>query len=108
MVTMADTVTTRSCVECGLEMIDVYGEKCAVCGENTPEFLTIDHVNGGGTKHRRQISGDFKKWLKSQGWPKNGYRLLCANCNCSVKANKWYNNNKIAANSSGLLVEVLS
>jgi hypothetical protein len=77
-----------------LEMVDAYGGKCVICGESMPEFLTIDHANGGGTKHRKQVGGDFRAWLRRQGWPKEGYRLLCANCNCSVKTNKWTNRNK--------------
>ena len=29
--------------------------KCQCCGENHYEFLTIDHINGDGAKHRREI-----------------------------------------------------
>jgi hypothetical protein len=64
------------------EMIDAYGGKCAICGENHFEFMTIDHINGGGTQHRKQI-GTMNQWLKKQGWPKDEFRLLCFNCNCS-------------------------
>lgn len=72
-----------------LEMIVAYGERCVLCGEVHWEFLTIDHINGGGTEHRRAIgSKDIYAWLKRRGWPKNGYRLLCANCNCSQTRNK--------------------
>jgi len=72
-----------------LEMIQAYGGHCVLCGEEHWEFLTIDHINGGGTEHRRSIgSKHIYVWLKERGWPKNGYRLLCANCNCSEKSNK--------------------
>ena len=30
-----------------------YGWSCACCGEDRYEFLSIDHINGGGAKHRR-------------------------------------------------------
>lgn len=76
-----------------LEMILAYGGRCVLCGENKPEFLTIDHINGNGTKHRQSVGvkggAGIYRWLKNQHWPKNDYRVLCANCNCSMKRNKW-------------------
>jgi len=67
-----------------------YGNKCECCGENTQAFLTIDHVNGGGTKHRNGGDGRRKlwiyAWLKRNGFPE-GYRILCFNCNCGREAN---------------------
>lgn len=67
-----------------LETVVQYGGACS-CGESQPEFLTIDHIEGGGHKHRTLIqhSGghDFYRWLKNQGYPE-GYRVLCFNCNC--------------------------
>jgi hypothetical protein len=64
-----------------------YGGKCACCGESRIEFLTIDHINGGGCKHRRRIRGiPFYQWLIKHGLPK-GYRVLCLNCN----AKYWIN-----------------
>lgn len=68
------------------EMINAYGGKCIICGESHFEFMTIDHINGGGTQHMKQIRchhGTMYKWLKKQGWPKDEFRLLCFNCNCS-------------------------
>jgi len=60
--------------------------KCACCGENHIEFLSIDHISGGGTKHRRKIGGKggfhFYLWLEYNNYP-DGYRVLCYNCNCS-------------------------
>jgi hypothetical protein len=68
-----------------LEIIKAYGGKCECCGETIPEFLTIDHVHGGGTKHRESIGGTkaLYRLLQKQGWPREGYRLLCYNCNCA-------------------------
>jgi len=57
--------------------------KCNCCGESIIEFLCIDHVDGGGNKHRKQISligSNFYFWLKRNGFPK-GYQVLCHNCN---------------------------
>jgi len=74
-----------------MEVINAYGGKCCLCGENHWEFLTIDHINGGGNKHRKQVGSGavFYTLLKQLGWPKDEYRLLCANCNCSKKPNGW-------------------
>jgi len=61
------------------ECIDHYGGKCACCGENTYEFLSIDHINGNGLKHRREV-GDIVRWLIKNNYPE-GFRILCHNCN---------------------------
>ncbi len=59
-----------------------YGTKCACCGEDNIEHLTIDHVNGGGNKHRKLINRPFYRWLQKNNFP-TGYRTLCMNCNYS-------------------------
>lgn len=58
------------------------GFKCACCGEDEPEFLQMDHIDGGGTKHRNSLSSSsgFYRWLKKNGFPP-GFQVLCANCN---------------------------
>ncbi len=69
-----------------LEVLGHYspnGPACACCGEATIEFLCIDHVNGGGGKHRRSIRGNLYNWLKREGFPK-GFRVLCHNCNAAI------------------------
>lgn len=68
-----------------IEMITAYGGKCECCGESNPEFLSVDHIYGGGNQHRKIIKGgcNFYYMLKKQGWPKDLYRLLCYNCNGS-------------------------
>jgi hypothetical protein len=44
-------------------------------------FLTIDHINGGGSQHRKKIGhGHFYLWLYNHGYP-DGYQVLCMNCN---------------------------
>ncbi len=56
--------------------------KCASCGYTNPDALTIDHVKGGGGKHRREIhrsGSSFYVWLRHNGYPA-GYQVLCANC----------------------------
>src|SRR6266487_5277379 len=57
--------------------------KCACCPENIYEFLTIDHINGGGHKHKKIHNGALYNWLVKNQFPE-GYRVLCWNCNCAL------------------------
>ena len=57
---------------------------CEHCDITIIRFLTIDHIKGGGVKHRKKIGRggqDTYTWLKRNGFPK-GFRVLCYNCNC--------------------------
>ena len=55
--------------------------KCACCGEGTYEFLSIDHIAGGGNQHRKSLGSKYiYSWLIHQGFPE-GYQVLCHNCN---------------------------
>jgi hypothetical protein len=64
------------------QVLAAYGQTCACCGEREEAFLQIDHVNGGGREHRRQIGNDIAIYraVRDEGFPPT-YRLLCANCN---------------------------
>lgn len=57
---------------------------CGCCGEKNFEFLTFDHIEGGGRKHRMNDKGTrmMGQWLKKHGYPP-GFRVLCMNCNTS-------------------------
>ena len=62
-----------------------YGPDCRCCGESEPTFLQVDHVEGGGNEHRREIGeggSRLLQWLERAGWP-GGFQILCANCNQS-------------------------
>lgn len=66
-------------------IINHYGKECACCGETEIKFLTIDHIEGGGTKHRKQLGGGGQRiyrWLIKNNFPE-GYQVLCWNCNCA-------------------------
>lgn len=65
------------------ETLAAYGGKCACCGEKKLEVLTIDHVNNDGAKHRRQVGAGsvLYAWLRKNGFPKDGFQVLCFNCN---------------------------
>ncbi len=66
-------------------VLEYYGGKCVCCSESIYEFLSIDHINGGGNKHRNEIFGTKKggniyHWLIKNNFPK-GFQILCHNCN---------------------------
>ena len=67
------------------DVLLVYGgnpPKCACCGETIIEFLTIDHIDGNGAKHRKlhTTAVHIYTWLKRHNYPK-GFQVLCMNCN---------------------------
>jgi hypothetical protein len=75
------------------EAIIHYGGKCACCGYNDinkkifgKRFLEIDHINGGGSKERREgrVTGNLGVWLKKHGYP-TGFRVLDAACNAAME-----------------------
>ena len=66
-----------------------YGSICACCG--TTEDLTIDHIDGGGDAHRKELFGNSRKaggkfyaWLIRNGFP-GGFQTLCHPCNGSKR-----------------------
>jgi hypothetical protein len=66
------------------EVITAYGGKCACpnCPEALIDFLCIDHINGNGASHRKQLGGKrLYRWLKQNGFPQDNFQLLCWNCN---------------------------
>jgi DNA repair exonuclease SbcCD ATPase subunit len=64
-----------------VEMITAYGGCCSCCGETEIKFLTLEHLEGGGNEHRRQLYKSNRTWqdLKNRNWPK-GHTVLCWNC----------------------------
>ena len=58
--------------------------KCACCGETHLEFLSLDHINGGGNKHRKEVGfgSQLYSWLIKNKFP-SGFQVLCFNCNCA-------------------------
>lgn len=75
------------------QVFDHYGERCACCGETCRVFLTLDHVNGDGAEHRRELGGGRTtstdktwRWLVANDFP-DGFQILCYNCNCGKRDN---------------------
>jgi hypothetical protein len=69
------------------EMVDAYGGCCACCRETKLPFLSLDHIGGGGHRERLALGGQqaVMKKLKAAGWPKEGYRVLCMNCQMGTR-----------------------
>lgn len=94
--TCGGTITDQQgqCVNCRLnsrirnrklktDAMNAYGGcRCVCCGESEIDFLNIDHIDGGGTQHRKTIGAGVKfyRWLRNNQYP-TGYQVLCANCN---------------------------
>jgi hypothetical protein len=56
--------------------------KCQCCGESELVFLTFDHINGDGNKHRKEdpSSRYICKWLIKNNFPEGVVQVLCWNC----------------------------
>ena len=76
------------------EVIGHYGSVCKCCGESHLAFLTLDHKNGDGAEHRRQLKLIYKRdigsriyqWCRKNGYP-DLFQVLCWNCNCGRRCN---------------------
>jgi 5-methylcytosine-specific restriction endonuclease McrA len=68
------------------EVMNHYGGKCSCCGETNINKLTMDHVNGGGIRHYKEIGvSQLYRWIRKNNFPPN-FQVLCMNCN-SAKYN---------------------
>jgi len=65
--------------------VDMYGGKCACCGETILEFLTLDHIHGrnGFGKTEKEARGlpSYRRAIRE--YKPDFYRILCYNCNSS-------------------------
>lgn len=57
---------------------------CVKCGFSDIRALTIDHIDGNGYQHRRELGSQgigkgFYYWLERHLYPE-GYQTLCMNC----------------------------
>lgn len=63
---------------------------CLGCGENTREFLCLDHINGFGNEHSRSLGGScgsMYNWVIQNNFP-DMFQVLCFNCNFAKSAHK--------------------
>jgi hypothetical protein len=81
------TYPQKKAKELWKEAFDFFGP-CEKCGITDLRFLTIDHINGNGTKERLgggKFGTGLIKEFKKMGWPdslKENYQFLCYNHNC--------------------------
>ena len=79
------SITTRKNREL---VFSYYGSECLCCRNPNKACLCIDHIAGGGNKHRESLgnkNSHFYDWLVKNGFP-SGFRTLCHNCNFSYGA----------------------
>ena len=80
-----------------VRVLQQYGGRCVCCGEIEPIFLALDHIDGGGNEHRRQIgnndgnrcgssSTQFYIWVEKNNYP-DILQVLCHNCNMGKHLN---------------------
>jgi hypothetical protein len=76
--------TFRSRSKLRQQVIEALGGKCRQCGFDDWRALQVDHINGGGTQHRRTYVSMYRYYkdiLASAQAQSGEYQLLCANCN---------------------------
>lgn len=74
-----------------IRVLQAYGGRCACCGEANLGLLTLDHVQGDGAAHRRELrhgktSIRIYHWAEENGYP-DKLQVLCWNCN----SGSWHN-----------------
>ncbi len=65
--------------------------QCVCCGESYEEFLSLEHSDNSGAKHRKEYglhsgSPTFRHLIK-KGFVASDYKILCYNCNLSMGFN---------------------
>ena len=72
------------------KVLDHYGHVCVCCGETDIRVLGMDHIHGGGKKHREEInclrSISFNRYLIEHNFP-DDVQVMCMNCNCGRQVN---------------------
>jgi len=68
-------------------VFDHYGRVCACPGCGATDDLTIDHIAGGGTRHRQEQAGMWLyRWIVVNGFPA-GLQTMCRACNLAKSRN---------------------
>lgn len=72
------------------QLVEAYGGKCACanCPEANPAFLTLEHTERNGQEHRAKVGSHSYADLRRRGFPKEGFTLLCWNCNAMTRFGK--------------------
>lgn len=73
-----------------MAVLAAYGGTCECCGTSVQDFLTIDHIQGGGRQHKIALGISkgmaFYRWLIKSNFPPE-FRVLCWNCNRAAYLN---------------------
>lgn len=77
-----------------------YGGRCAVCAESALRVLTLDHINGDGAAHRRELrrkrKGTIQPYYEIYLLLKKGkqidwdIQILCFNCHAKKDLAPWW------------------
>lgn len=70
------------------EVVALLGSKCRCCDERRFSFMSIDHINGGGNKHRKRVPSPatfYNEVMQAIRAGSKEYQLLCMNCNHSKR-----------------------
>jgi hypothetical protein len=69
-----------------LKVIALHGGECKCCGETTPQWLEIHHVDDDGKKHRMEMRNSSNALLKDLLDHPNKYKIeiLCSNCHRAI------------------------
>lgn len=65
------------------KFLELYGNKCECCGEDTEIFLSLDHINGQRGRKRENPYTAYLRAIKD--YPSKEFRILCHNCNQATK-----------------------
>jgi hypothetical protein len=79
--------TKRKILENRRLVLNHYGAfcHCPGCLITEEKFLSLDHIEGGGNKHRREVGGSgapMYRWIIKNNFPPI-FQVLCHNCNCA-------------------------
>lgn len=79
-------MSTRYRAQIRLELYAAFDWKCSCCGESHPQFLTLEHIQGGVYRANKLANKIHQSYVelskaKSEGWDRSKYELLCMNCN---------------------------
>lgn len=77
-----------------ITVMELYGNKCACCGEDGLPFLTMDHINNDGKKDREKYGRSYGMYIhmrnlfyKDKKVALSKYQILCWNCNMAKQHN---------------------
>jgi len=61
------------------KFFEMYGNKCACCGESQREFLTIEHIHGQKGLNKESSYQAYTRAIRE--YREDIYQILCMNCN---------------------------